>query len=79
MMMKNCGYQRNCIKRLEEVINKKRFKKTICLVKKISKQKYTNKHNNNLTISKETNLFKIGGGDKVSKKLRQSKSPVHGN
>ena len=79
MMMKNCGYQRNCRKRLEKEINKKRLKKSIRLVKKISKQKYTNKHNNNLTISKETNLFKIGDGDKVSKKLRQSKSPVQGN
>ena len=48
--MKNCGYQRNCRKRLEKEINKKRLKKSIRLVKKISKQKYTNKHNNNLTI-----------------------------
>ena len=32
--MKNCGYQRNCRKRLEKEINKKRLKKSIRLVKK---------------------------------------------
>ena len=79
---KNCGDQRNCGNRLEKEIKKKN-------VRLVKNYKNKNTQTNKLIIStmsmetthffrrkkkKETNLFEIGDGDEVSKKLRQSKS-----